>query len=126
MRSQSSFQESYPLKDSLVNWKERRIVIVGPAPPYRGGIAQFVDGLASRLHRHHQVSVLSFYNQYPSLLFPGTAQRDDTKLTTSVPCSELLSSVNPVSWHRCGKWLARHRPDLVLINHWMSYFGPAY
>jgi glycosyltransferase involved in cell wall biosynthesis len=109
-----------------VEWKTRRIVIVGPAPPYRGGIAQFVDGLASRLQPLHQVSVLSFCNQYPSLLFPGTSQKDDTRLPTCIPCKELLSSINPMSWRNCGKWLASQRPDLVLINHWMPFFGPAY
>jgi D-inositol-3-phosphate glycosyltransferase len=126
MRNQSSFQELYRVKNSLMNWRARRIVIVGPAPPYRGGIAQFVDGLASHLHPRHQVSVLSFCNQYPSLLFPGRTQRDNTRLMTSIPCTELLSSINPMSWHSCGKWLANHQPDLVLINHWMPYFGPAY
>ena len=126
MRNQAGFHQLPSGGDRLANWRERRIVIVGPAPPYRGGIAQFVDGLASRLHPRHQVSVLSFCNQYPSLLFPGTTQRDDTRLMTSIPCRELLSSINPVSWHSCGKWLANHQPDLVLINHWMPYFGPAY
>ncbi len=125
-RDQSSPPQSYPFTTEGLEWRARRIVIVGPAPPYRGGIAQFVDGLASRLHPLHQVSILSFCNQYPSLLFPGTTQKDNTRLTKCIPCRELLSSINPISWRNCGKWLAGERPDLVLINHWMPFFGPAY
>ena len=49
-----------------------RFVLVGPAPPYRGGIAQFQSALANGLRRQGiAVSQVSFTRQYPSVLFPG-------------------------------------------------------
>jgi glycosyltransferase involved in cell wall biosynthesis len=108
------------------NWKGRKIVVVGPAPPFRGGIAQFTDGLVTRLNDFHDVCLLSFKRQYPTFLFPGQNQRDSTSLTVPVPCHELIDSVNPVNWRSCGRWLAERRPDTVVVNYWIPFFGPTY
>lgn len=53
----------------------RHIVLVGPAPPYRGGIAHFTEATARGLEaRGHRVEVVTFSRQYPELLFPGKTQ----------------------------------------------------
>ena len=54
-----------------------RVALLGPAAPWRGGIAQHVDGLSEALRaRGHETTILSFTRQYPGFLFPGTAQRE--------------------------------------------------
>lgn len=51
-----------------------KIVLVGPAPPYRGGIADFNEALANELIvQGNEVEIISFSLQYPSFLFPGKA-----------------------------------------------------
>jgi len=55
-----------------------KITIVGPAHPYRGGIALFSDRLAQEfLNQGHEVNVVTFSLQYPGFLFPGKTQYSD-------------------------------------------------
>ena len=50
----------------------RRIVLVGPMYPYRGGIAHLSETMATcLLERGHTVHAITFTRQYPALLFPG-------------------------------------------------------
>ena len=52
-----------------------KIIIVGPAPPFRGGISDFNEAFATSLTKAgHNVEVVSFTLQYPSFLFPGKTQ----------------------------------------------------
>ena len=49
-----------------------RIVLIGPAPPVRGGIAAHTAGLARALDAGgHRCRVLSYARVYPDSLFPG-------------------------------------------------------
>ena len=51
------------------------IVIIGPAHPYRGGIADTNESLAQALIELGQdVEIFSFSRLYPSGLFPGKTQ----------------------------------------------------
>lgn len=49
-----------------------KIVILGPAHPYRGGIAALNERLAIQFIREgHEVTIFNFKLQYPDFLFPG-------------------------------------------------------
>jgi hypothetical protein len=51
------------------------IVIVGPAYPYRGGIADTNEALAQALmQKGKEVRIVNFKVLYPRLLFPGKTQ----------------------------------------------------
>ena len=53
----------------------KKVIIIGPAHPYRGGIANFNNSLAMAfLNNGDDVEVFSFKLQYPSFLFPGKTQ----------------------------------------------------
>ena len=55
----------------------KKIVLIGPMPPYRGGISRFSSSLAEELlEMGHDVKVVSFRKQYPKLLYPGKAEKD--------------------------------------------------
>ena len=52
---------------------KKKVIIVGPAFPFRGGIANFNTALAQAYQdRGDEVIIYSFTLQYPSFLFPGT------------------------------------------------------
>ena len=52
-----------------------KIVILGPAHPYRGGLAAIMETMAREYQsRGDEVKVYTFSLQYPSLLFPGKSQ----------------------------------------------------
>jgi len=56
----------------------KTLVIVGPAHPYRGGIASFNERLAQEFQEQGwKVKLITFTLQYPSFLFPGKDQLHD-------------------------------------------------
>ena len=53
-----------------------KIVIIGPAHPYRGGIALFNERLALAFQEdNHIVEIITFKLQYPSFFFLGTKRK---------------------------------------------------
>ncbi len=63
-----------------------KIVMIGPMPPYRGGIARFSASLAEHLlDVGHDVEVVSFRKQYPKLLYPGKSEKDHSQSTSRYP-----------------------------------------
>ena len=92
------------------------IVIVGPAYPYRGGIADFSERLAHEfLHEGHSVRLVTFTLQYPSFLFPGTTQYAEGPAPTDLTITRSLNSVNPISWLRTARSIRAARPDVVIF-----------
>jgi len=93
----------------------------------RGGIAHYVALLYQKLkERGHNVRVLSFKRQYPSLLFPGKTQKDEGKELLHVDSNPLLDSINPLSWILAFLWLKKIKPDLLIFKYWMPFFAPCY
>ncbi len=102
-----------------------KFVIIGPAYPYRGGIAHHVYWLARELGRRgHQVRVLSFRRLYPRLFFPGSSQLDLSKFRLDPGASRVLDSLNPLTWHRAARLSKSFTPDVVLIQWWHPFFSP--
>lgn len=106
----------------------RRVVLVGPAYPYRGGIAQFTDSMARGLRkRGHQESIVTFSRQYPGWLFPGKSQyEDDPEEGRLQEADELIDSLNPLTWRSAARHIADDRPDAVIFQYWLPFFAPAY
>lgn len=104
------------------------VLLLGPMPPYRGGIAHFGVGMARALReRGHRVSAVSFARQYPEWLFPGRTQFEPSPIPPDTPdAPRLLDSVNPASWLKTARLVRRMAPDAVVFQHWMPFFGPAY
>ncbi|MBP5504668.1 MAG: glycosyltransferase [Bacteroidales bacterium] len=102
-----------------------KIIIVGPAWPYRGGIATHNNRLARQLLAEgHQVKVYTFTLQYPKLLFPGKTQFSSDPAPEGVEIVRTLSSINPFSWTRTARLIAAEKPDAVMLRFWMPYFAP--
>ncbi len=103
-----------------------RIVLVGPAHPLRGGIAHHTASLSLALGRKHEVNLISFRRQYPSLLFPGRSQHDCSSSALVVPSLPLIDSLSPGSWAEAGRRIEAWEPDVILFQWWQPFFGPAY
>ena len=103
--------------------KPERIAIVGPVPPFRGGIAQHTLMLSRALMRHAQVRVLSFTRQYPRWLYPGATDFDPTWERSREPdCHYLLDSLDPRSWQRTVAAIVEFRADAVIVPWWSAYW----
>lgn len=103
-----------------------KVVILGPAWPYRGGIAAFSERLARQYQAEgHHVELVTFTLQYPSFLFPGKTQYSPDPQPESLSIVRKLNSINPFSWIGTGRYLRRLRPDLIVTPFWLPFMGPA-
>lgn len=103
-----------------------KIVIVGPAHPFRGGIAALNDRLAQAfLDEGHEVTLESFSLQYPGWLFPGKSQFSGDPKPHEIETRRTINSINPISWLTTGNRIGKERPDLVIIRFWIPFMGPA-
>lgn len=104
----------------------KRIIILGPAHPLRGGIAAFNEKLAKAFEAEgHRCTIVSFKYQYPEFLFPGKTQYSTSPAPTDIAIKPLVHSLNPLNWWRTARWIARQQPDLVLVRFWLPLMAPA-
>lgn len=104
-----------------------KIIIVGTAHPYRGGLAAFNERLALQFQKEgHDVEVCTFTLQYPKMLFPGKTQYTDDPAPAGLTIHRCINSVNPFNWCRVGRKLRKKNPDLVIFAYWMSFMAPAF
>lgn len=103
-----------------------KVVIIGPAFPLRGGIADFNEALAIALQNDgNEVIIYSFYYQYPKILFPGKTQLADGGKPAHLKIKSTLSSVNPFSWRKTASAIVNEKPDLVIVRFWLPFMAPA-
>ncbi|MGH2521889.1 MAG: glycosyltransferase [Anaerolineales bacterium] len=103
-----------------------KVALVGPVYPYRGGIAHYTTSLARALAKRHTVRVLSFRRQFPAWLYPGRSDKDPSREPVRVEAEYRLDPLNPVTWWQTGWQLARWRPDLVVVQWWVTVWAPAF
>jgi len=103
-----------------------RIGLLGPAHPFRGGIAQYLALLYRALEPRADVAQFSLTRQYPGFLFPGKSQRDVSEEPLLVPDRPVLDMLAPWSWPKAARAVAAWRPDGLVFKWWLPYFGPAY
>lgn len=103
------------------------IVIVGPAYPLRGGIANFNEAFAKALLKEkYTVKLFSFYYQYPNFLFPGKSQYENNETPpTDLDIVSSIGSVQPWSWKNTAKLIEKEKPSAVFVRFWLPFMGPA-
>lgn len=103
-----------------------RFALVGPAHPFRGGIAQYNSALFKALSTDHEALLISFCRQYPDFLFPGRTQTDSSHEPFVVPAEEILDSIRPSSWSAVAQRILEYKPDAIVFQWWQPFFGLAY
>jgi len=104
-----------------------KIIIVGTAFPYRGGLAAYNERLAREyVKQGHDVEIITFTLQYPGFLFPGKTQFSTENAPTDLTITRKISAVNPFTWFRVGKEIKRKSPDTVIFCYWMAFIAPCF
>ena len=104
-----------------------KITLLGPAHPYRGGLASIMETMAREYQsRGHEVRIYTFTVQYPSLLFPGKTQYVETPAPEDLHIERVMNTVNPLNWVRLGLRLKREKPDMVLMKYWTPFMAPCF
>ena len=105
---------------------KKKVIIIGPSFPIRGGIADSNHSLGLALQKLGcEVKMLSFSLQYPSLLFPGKTQFDTNGSQPNLSIFSKINSINPLSWIKTVFWLKREQPDLIITRFWIPFMGIA-
>lgn len=102
----------------------KKIVILGPAYPLRGGIADFNESLAKALkNQGHEVVLYSFKFQYPKFLFPGKTQFRERAPSQNLTIRPEVHSMNPLNWGKVASKIVAEQPDLVITRFWLPVMG---
>ncbi|HBA13051.1 MAG TPA: glycosyl transferase family 1, partial [Bacteroidales bacterium] len=103
-----------------------KIVILGTAWPYRGGLAIYNERLAREFSAENDdVTIHTFSLQYPSFLFPGKTQYSSEPEPTDLNIIRSLNSVNPFNWIKTGRTIREMKPDILIIKFWLPFMAPA-
>ncbi|MBO7586590.1 MAG: glycosyltransferase [Bacteroidales bacterium] len=102
-----------------------KIIILGTAHPYRGGLAAFNERLAGEFQKQrHEVETYTFTLQYPNFLFPGKTQYSPDPAPENLTIYRKVNSCNPFNWLSVGKEIAKKNADVVVFAYWMSFMAP--
>jgi glycosyltransferase involved in cell wall biosynthesis len=109
-----------------------RVALVGPLPPWRGGIADQTLRLA-RAMKHLGVAprVFTFRRMYPAFLYPGPRNREDPFDEGKEGFPEgldevrpILDGMNPFSFSSASKEILASGASLLVVPWWTAYFAP--
>ena len=103
------------------------IIVLGPAHPYRGGIAAFDERLARQFQSEgHEVELYTFTLQYPGFLFPGKTQYSSEPAPEDLKIVRRVNSCNPFNWLCVGREIAKKAPDMLVIAFWLPFMSPCF
>jgi glycosyltransferase involved in cell wall biosynthesis len=105
----------------------KRIALIGTMPPYRGGIAHFLETMARGLpQRGHSILPVTFSRQYPEFLFPGKTQLETSPGPSPLPTQRWIDSIGPWSWYRTASRIGEWHAEVAIYKYWMPFFAPAF
>lgn len=103
----------------------KKVVIIGPAHPLRGGLASYDERLAREfISQGFDTTIYTFSLQYPGFLFPGTTQYSSEPPPLDIPIKVCINSINPLNWLAVGNELKELRPDIIVVRYWLPFMGP--
>ncbi len=109
---------------------KKKIAIIGPNYPYRGGNSLFIGHLCVALQKDFELVIINYSLLYPELLFPGKTQYDKSnevvKEIRDLKTERILNSINPISWYKTAKRIDSFEPDLIVFDWWQPFFGPCH
>src|SRR5436189_2453637 len=104
---------------------KHKIIIVGPAFPLRGGIANFNEALCRALNvAGYETKIISFSLQYPKILFPGKSLFDSGTGPGDIVIETKINSISPLNWAKVAKYIKKENPELVIFRYWLPFMAP--
>lgn len=106
--------------------ERKKVVLIGPVYPYRGGISHYTGLMYRELAKNHDVEMISYKMQYPKILFHKEQkdyQNDRFKIDDT---KYLIHTANPFNIIKTARYIRKLKPDQVIIQWWHPYFAPCY
>ncbi|MCW8848506.1 MAG: glycosyltransferase [Melioribacteraceae bacterium] len=101
--------------------ENRKVVVFGPGPKFKGGIANYTESLAKSLNNQQntEVHIVSWTQQYPFFIpreFIDASIKSDPLAGTGITTHYITNYNNPVSWNNTAKAIAKINPEIVVIQ----------
>lgn len=104
----------------------KKIVLIGPVYPYRGGISHYTGLMYRELSRKYDVEMISYKMQYPKVLFKKEQRDYENDRFQIEDTNFMIHTANPFNIIRTANYIRRKKPDMVIIQWWHPYFAPCY
>jgi glycosyltransferase involved in cell wall biosynthesis len=102
-------------------------LILGPAQPYRGGIADTNHAFAKELvNQNIKVEIWTFTKLYPDFLFPGKSQFEASEKEFNFPISRKIHAYNPLNWKTISREINTLNPKQVVFRYWTPLLAIAW
>jgi D-inositol-3-phosphate glycosyltransferase len=109
----------------MIAASKQKVIIVGPAFPLRGGIANFNEAFCRAMNvAGIDTKIISFSLQYPNFLFPGKTQFDTGNGPQDIRIETKINSINPLNWLKIANQIIAEKPDYVVFRYWLPFMGP--
>jgi glycosyltransferase involved in cell wall biosynthesis len=102
-------------------------LIIGPAHPYRGGIADTQHELAKALQEQGKtVKLITFTTLYPKFLFPGSSPLSSTQAPKGLNIKQYIHAYLPFGWKKVAKIINDINPKTVVFRYYTPFLAPVY
>lgn len=106
--------------------EKKKLVVIGPVYPYKGGISHYTGLLSRTLAKKYDVETVSYKLQYPKFMFKKE-QKDYGNKTFEIPDTKYwIHTANPFNWLSSAGKIRKLSPDLIIVQWWHPYFAPCY
>jgi glycosyltransferase involved in cell wall biosynthesis len=108
--------------------KKLDYLFLGPAKPFRGGIAETQNYLAEKISsKGFEVEVWTFTKLYPKLLFPGKSQFDKSEIEKNkIESKRVVHAYNFFKWKTVVQKINVIKPKIVLFRYWTPLISPCW
>ncbi|MFC2100496.1 glycosyltransferase [Bacteroidota bacterium] len=97
-----------------------RVVVFGPGPKFKGGIANYNTSLAKAFDKLGlEVHIVSWTQQYPAIIprdFIDRKSRQDLLEGTNIKVHYITNYNNPFTWHKTFKLIKELNPDMAIFQ----------
>ena len=105
-----------------------KIVVFGPGPKFKGGIANYNTSLAKAFdkQKNNEVFITSWTQQYPAIIprdFIDRKSKTDLLEGTKIKVQYITNYNNPFSWFKTYKLIKEINPEMVIFQWAISIQG---
>ena len=109
-----------------MNKKKIDFIVIGPTPPYRGGISDSNNEFINSLTKLGlSTKIISFKKLYPDFFFPGKSQFINEK-TKYKKHNRILNTLNPLEWFKIRRQIIKINPKYIIFRYWTPFLSPLY